>query len=64
MSGNVYEWCSDAFRPFGAAPDEVVPGDNPRVVKGGCYLSAPCDLRVTHRDTMRTTLVPTTLAFD
>ena len=51
MSGNVYEWCCDPFRPLGAAPGDIVPGDNPRVVKGGCFRSAPCDLRVTHRDT-------------
>jgi len=50
MSGNVHEWCSDAYAPYDQeeAPDAT--GVNRHVTRGGCWFSMPRDCRTTCRN--------------
>jgi formylglycine-generating enzyme required for sulfatase activity len=55
LSGNVAEWCADAYAKggFGASPpvDAAPRQDDPsRVLRGGEWLDDPADLRVSRRD--------------
>ena len=51
LGGNVYEWTRDPFLPY----PELRPGDGPPkaaprcTVRGGCWNSAPEEIRCTHR---------------
>jgi formylglycine-generating enzyme required for sulfatase activity len=53
VHGNVYEWCSDwrGVYPRGPATDPTGPASGEfRVLRGGCWISAPADLRSAYRD--------------
>ena len=46
MSGNVHEWCSDVYLPYGTEqPVENVDVHARRVIRGGCWFSLPMDCR-------------------
>ena len=47
MSGNVHEWCSDAYLPYGNTPDG---SENRYNTRGGCWFSSPRDCRTTSRN--------------
>ena len=49
MSGNVYEWCADAYLPYGTEQPEVLDDNNRLVIRGGCWFSRPKDCRTTSR---------------
>lgn len=51
MAGNVYEWTSDWYVPYGHAPgaSENVPESPRRVARGGSWHSGPNALRCSHR---------------
>src|SRR5205814_3701601 len=54
MLGNAFEWCHDARAPYPRPyEDREQPGpvtaDQPRVLRGGGFLSAAPDLRSAHR---------------
>lgn len=56
MSSNVSEWCDTPFRLYrdlasGTSDPEVLDPDA-MVIRGGNYMSEPCELTVTHRDTV------------
>jgi len=56
MSSNVSEWCDTPFRLYrdivsGTSLPEVLDADA-MVIRGGNYMSEPCELTVTHRDTL------------
>ena len=49
MSGNVHEWCSDAYLPYGEEQPENLDGYR-FVIRGGCWFSLPKDCRSTSRN--------------
>ena len=49
MSGNVHEWCSDAYLPYGAEQPEGLDDASHYVIRGGCWFSMPKDCRTTSR---------------
>jgi formylglycine-generating enzyme required for sulfatase activity len=50
MAGNVYEWASDVYAPYGRPADEDAgESEAVRVLRGGCWGSFSSDLRATDR---------------
>lgn len=51
VSGNVSEWCSDAFAAYGTNPDEYWGGEGPHdgVLRGGNFFQNPETLRTSWR---------------
>ena len=49
MSGNVHEWCSDAYLPYGTEQPESLDDSHRLVIRGGCWFSLPKDCRSTSR---------------
>ena len=45
MGGNVWEWCSDAYRPYEGNPDPFQFAENNKVIRGGSFL---CDESFCH----------------
>jgi sulfatase modifying factor 1 len=41
MAGNVWEWTSSWYRPYGAPEDEPTDGNRERVSRGGSFLCSP-----------------------
>ena len=49
MSGNVFEWCSDAYLPYGSEQPAGIDESQRLVIRGGCWFSLPKDCRTTSR---------------
>ena len=55
LAGNVWEWVSSAYRPYpydAGDGRELLEGGQPRVVRGGSFLSGPEELRCSFRQAM------------
>ena len=54
MSGNVWEWCSDAWYSYdcSSATNPKHEGDSFRMYRGGSYADFPCICRVSFRDAL------------
>ncbi len=50
MSGNVHEWCSDAYVPYDMEQPENPDASYRHVIRGGCWFSLPRDCRSTSRE--------------
>jgi formylglycine-generating enzyme len=61
ISGNVWEWCSDTYKPYKDVVDRDLQGvrrdvekavgeGTPRVMRGGSWLNDALDCRVSYRD--------------
>ena len=49
MSGNVHEWCTDAYAPYGTEQPTSLDESQRLVIRGGCWFSLPKDCRSTSR---------------
>jgi len=48
MSGNVWEWCNNAYS-INYETISSKRSNNPKVIRGGCWIGGPKSLRCTHR---------------